>query len=72
MKDLNWLLAVKRTYYVLWAVAVVICLIATFGELVTGGNVLDRGAALVFSLIVPLIALKAAQWIFSGLQNKDY
>lgn len=72
MKDLNWLLAVKRTYYVLWAVAVIICLLATFGELVTGGNVLDRGIGLMFSLVVPFLVLKASQWVFSGLHTKDH
>lgn len=70
MNGLNWLLAIKRLYFVIWAIAIAVCLLGVVGELRTGGNVKDSAAALGTFIVIPFLLMKASNWVYRGLIGK--
>jgi hypothetical protein len=71
MNGLNWLLAIKRLYFVIWAIAIAVCLLGVITELTTGGNVKDRAAALGTFIVIPYLLMKASSWVYQGLFSKN-
>lgn len=69
MKDMNWVVGVKRLYLVVWVVWFAISIY---------GFIHDAGLSLwgifligVFGIGIPYAILKAGQWIYAGMQTKQ-
>ena len=74
MKDLNWPLAIKRAYYVLWGLLVVLGVFESIDLAFNPKRSSDRDVLLVMPIVLWLIPygiLKSSQWIYAGLQSKQ-
>lgn len=71
MKDLNWPEAIKRTYLLLWALAVILAIGDAGLWLIKYGYLVDDHSV-IFMLVGPGAAAVyfASKWIFKGANKK--
>ena len=74
MKDLNWVTGVKRLYFILWGLWVVLGVFESIDLAFNPKMSNDKDVLLVMPIalgLIPYGILKASQWIYAGLQSKQ-
>ena len=66
-KNLNWIEAIKRTWYVIWGLLFVWSVIATIVNLQFS---VDAVFLLLWGTLVPYLLTKAVSWVYRGLTSK--
>lgn len=69
MKDLNWVVGVKRLYLVVWAGWFLFLGFALIHD--NGLSIHVIGGVIGFGVLIPLVIYKASQWIYAGTQSKQ-